>query len=463
MFCQQIKLPVKQACLMILFKKGKIMTNRRRKIRKNCNKYHSKYYTVKRINIKNIMLLVVALILISALVTKGVTFFTSKNKSVNVVQKDIKMQKNADNTTEKDIKNENTNVKRTDVSIVAVGDNLVSDSVLYTAQRYGGGKYDFSEVFEKMKPDFKAADIAIINQETMLGGSKFPYQGYPLFNTPNSMGKAIMDAGFDIVQCATNHSMDTKVEGMQHAIKYWKKHKDKVMMVGLNENEEEYNSIPIYECKGIKFAVLNYAYGLNGFKVPDEYLYIVNLMDKKHWNKVKSDIERAEKEADFTIVLPHWGQEYVQPEPIKEQVKWANMMVKAGADLIIGTHPHVCEKIQWIKADNGNKALCYYSLGNYTSGQQQWETLMGGMATLTVRKDSKGTRIVKKTAGVVPTINHYVWGKSEDVLRKQYTYKLKDYDDSMLREHSIQWYDPVSYSDYQKLAKTVFGKFIKNK
>ena len=126
------------------------MTNKRRKIRKNCNKYHSKYYTVKRINIKNIMLLVVALILISALVTKGVTFFTSKNKSVNVVQKDIKMQKNADNTTEKDIKNENTNVKRTDVSIVAVGDNLVSDSVLYTAQRYGGGKYDFSEVFEKM-------------------------------------------------------------------------------------------------------------------------------------------------------------------------------------------------------------------------------------------------------------------------------------------------------------------------
>ena len=161
--------------------------------------------------------------------------------------------------------------------------------------------------------------------------------------------------------------------------------------------------------------------------------------------------------------MPHWGQEYVQPEPIKEQVKWANMMVKAGADLIIGTHPHVCEKIQWIKADNGNKALCYYSLGNYTSGQQQWETLMGGMATLTVRKDSKGTRIVKKTAGVVPTINHYVWGKSEGVIRKQYTYKLKDYNDSMLREHSIQWYDPVSYSDYQNLAKTVFGKFIKNK
>ena len=99
--------------------------------------------------------------------------------------------------------------------------------------------------------------------------------------------------------------------------------------------------------------------------------------------------------------------------------------------------------------------------GNYTSGQQQWETLMGGMATLTVRKDNKGTRIIKKTAGVVPTINHYVWGKSENVIRKQYTYRLTDYNDSMLREHSIQWYDPVKYQDYVDLSKKVFGKFIK--
>lgn len=86
---------------------------------------------------------------------------------------------------------------------------------------------------------------------------------------------------------------------------------------------------------------------------------------------------------------------------------------------------------------------------------------MGAMATLTVRKDNKGTRIIKKTAGVVPTINHYVWGKSENVIRKQYTYRLTDYNDSMLREHSIQWYDPVKYQDYVDLSKRVFGKFIK--
>lgn len=84
-----------------------------------------------------------------------------------------------------------------------------------------------------------------------------------------------------------------------------------------------------------------------------------------------------------------------------------------------------------------------------------------GMATLKVRKDNSGTYIVKKSAGVVPTINHYVWGKAANVVRKQYTYRLTDYSDEMLRSHSIQWYDPVKYSDYKELAKEVFSKWIK--
>ncbi len=84
------------------------------------------------------------------------------------------------------------------------------------------------------------------------------------------------------------------------------------------------------------------------------------------------------------------------------------------------------------------------------------------MATLTIRKDSKGTRIIKKSAGVVPTVNHYVWGLAEDVVRQQYTYRLTHYSEDMLREHSIQWYDPVTYKDYENLAKKVFGKYIKD-
>lgn len=434
------------------------MKKRTKHAKKNYHKYHSVYHRRRRLNIKRIAICVTVLLAVIILSAVGITKLVSnRNESVEVVQNDINLKDGRDSQEE----TKQEEIKPTSVSIVAVGDNLVSDSVLATAKRNGGGKYDFSSVFEKMKSDFQEADIAIINQETMLGGDQFEYQGYPMFNTPNAMGKAVIDAGFDIVQCASNHSMDTRVEGMKHAIKFWKKRKNKIMMVGLNENEAEYNSVPIYECKGIKFAVLNYTYGLNGIPLPEEYSYMVNLMDDKHWDKVKSDIKKAEEEADFTIVLPHWGQEYVQPDPTKEQEQWAAMMVEAGADLIIGTHPHVCEKIEWMKATNGNKALCYYSLGNYTSGQQQWETLLGGMATLTVKKDSKGTRIVKKSAGVIPTVNHYVWGLAENIVRQQYTYRLTDYSDAMLQGHSIQWYDPVIYQDYVDLADKVFGKFIK--
>ena len=234
---------------MTIFEKREIMTNRRRKVRKNYNKYHSIYHRHRRLNVKRIVISVGTLIVLGVLMVIGITTLVSNNKSVKVVQNNIELPtKVADKKVKNTVKNAAQNIKPTEVSIVAVGDNLVSDSVLYTAKRYGGGKYDFSEVFEKMKSDFKAADIAIINQETMLGGKQFEYQGFPLFNTPDSMGRAVIDAGFDIVQCASNHSLDTKVEGMQHAIKFWKKHKNEIMMVGLNENEEEYNSIPIYEC-----------------------------------------------------------------------------------------------------------------------------------------------------------------------------------------------------------------------
>ena len=328
---------------------------KRKKAKMNYTRYRSRYIRRKKLNTKRVAICILSICLvITAAVTAGIA---GKKKNNNVKEAMATPAYTKNETTDNKEKETTKKVKaeKTDVTLIAVGDDLVSDSVLYTAKR-SDGTYDFSSVYEKMKPDFKKADIAIINQETILGGDKFEYKGYPCFNTPDSMGKAIMDAGFNIVQQASNHSYDTGVEGIEHCIKYWKKHKKKVLMVGLNENEEEYNTIPIFKCKGIKFAILNYTYGLNGFKLPEDKGYLVNLLDDAHWDKVKSDIEKAEQIADFTIVLPHWGQEYVQPDPIPEQEKWAKMMVEAGADLIIGTHPHVVEKIQWIKSDNGNSA-----------------------------------------------------------------------------------------------------------
>ena len=424
----------------------------------NYSRYHSRYIRRRKLNVKRIALCTVCGFLLISAAIYGITMGINKNKKGGVVEA-FAVSENNKKTVSPTITETTKKAEKTDVTLVAVGDDLVSDSVLYTAKK-SDGTYDFTSVYEKIKPDIKKADIAILNQETILGGSGFEYQGYPCFNTPDSMGDAIIDAGFDIVQHASNHSYDTGEEGIKHCINYWNKHKKKIMMVGLNKNDKQYNTIPVYECKGIKFAVLNYTYGLNGFSLPEGKGYLVNLLDDSHYNKVKEDIEKAEEIADFTIVLPHWGQEYVQPEPTAEQRNWADMMVRSGADLIIGTHPHVIEKIEWIKAENGNKALCYYSLGNYTSGQQKWKTLLGGMAKLTVRKDEKGVRIVSKKAGVVPIVTHYVWGLSKGVIREQFTYKLTDYSQDILNRHSIQWYEPVNYSDLEQLANDVFGRWI---
>ena len=259
---------------------------KRKKAKMNYTRYRSRYIRRKKLNTKRVAICILSICLvITAAVTAGIA---GKKKNNNVKEAMATPAYTKNETTDNKEKETTKKVKaeKTDVTLIAVGDDLVSDSVLYTAKR-SDGTYDFSSVYEKMKPDFKKADIAIINQETILGGDKFEYKGYPCFNTPDSMGKAIMDAGFNIVQQASNHSYDTGVEGIEHCIKYWKKHKKKVLMVGLNENEEEYNTIPIFKCKGIKFAILNYTYGLNGFKLPEDKGYLVNLLDDAHWDKVK--------------------------------------------------------------------------------------------------------------------------------------------------------------------------------
>ena len=181
---------------------------KRKKAKMNYTRYRSRYIRRKKLNTKRVAICILSICLvITAAVTAGIA---GKKKNNNVKEAMATPAYTKNETTDNKEKETTKKVKaeKTDVTLIAVGDDLVSDSVLYTAKR-SDGTYDFSSVYEKMKPDFKKADIAIINQETILGGDKFEYKGYPCFNTPDSMGKAIMDAGFNIVQQASNHSYDT--------------------------------------------------------------------------------------------------------------------------------------------------------------------------------------------------------------------------------------------------------------
>lgn len=336
------------------------------------------------------------------------------------------------------------------VNFVAVGDNLISDSVVHCGLK-SDGSYEFGELYEELKEDIQRADLAAINQETILGGPDFDYTGYPNFNSPYEIGDAVREAGFDIVLQATNHSYDMGVQGIQNSIKYWKKYPE-ITMAGLNKSQKKQDEIKIVEKNNIKFAVLNYTYGLNGYQLPEGQEHLVNLLDEE---TIINDLQRAEELADFTIVFPHWGIEYSY-EPNEAQKYLAKVMVENGADLIIGTHPHVLQPVEWILSDNGNKALCYYSLGNYTSSQDKTATMLGGMAKLTVVKRGNDIKI-KKNAGILPIVTHYIWGEG----RITKTYKLNDYTEPLAAVHSIHSVaDDFSIDKLNEIAEQVVGDWI---
>lgn len=336
------------------------------------------------------------------------------------------------------------------VSLVAVGDNLIHNSVLKSG-RINDSTYNFDRLFDVMRDDFQEADIAIINQETILGGDFRPYDGYPNFNSPNELGDAIVKSGFDVVLQASNHTLDVGTQGVLNCIEYWKK-QDDITYLGINDSQEERETIRVIERNGIRIALLNYTYGLNGRILPKDKPYLVNLIDT---TMIKSDLEKAEILADFTIVFPHWGVEYVY-KPNKEQTSLAKMMVRYGADLIIGTHPHVLQPIEWIEASNGNKALCYYSLGNYTSGQKATPRVLGGMAKIELKRINDSVFI--NNAGVVLLITHYEWVNGTSLHQ---TYKLSEYTERLEKRHSLNYYDSTfSVKTLKDLSEQIVKEWI---
>lgn len=355
-----------------------------------------------------------------------------------------------DNSTKENVVNTNeipTN-KSEEVKLLAVGDNLIHIEV-YKSGKGKDGEYNYNHLFAELKEEIKNADIAVINQETIFGNKAIGYSGYPNFCSPKEVGDAIIKAGFDVVLHANNHTMDKGVKAVEYTLNFWKKH-EKVIALGINKNEEASKKIPIITKNGIRFAMLNYTYGLNGYSLPSKNSYLVNLLEEK---KVKSDIIKARKQADIIIVFPHWGTEYSY-KPDEDQKYWTNFFAEQGVDLVIGSHPHVLQPVEWIEAKNGHKMLVYYSLGNYVSYQREAPRMLGGMANITFIKDETGVRI--KEAGITPIVTHY-----ENKNGYQFaTYKLEDYTEELAKIHGVLKVEKNStftLTGTKKLAKAILG------
>lgn len=307
------------------------------------------------------------------------------------------------------------------VNLIAVGDNLIN-SVVYKNGKQEDGSYNFDSFFKNIEDELNWADIKVINQETILVSNEKDYSGYPTFGSPYAVGDAIVDAGFNVVLHATNHTYDKGLKGLDQTFSFWKKHKE-ITVLGIHKNKDDSSNIKVIEVNGIKIALLNYTYGLNGLVLPKGKGYLIDTLSNK--KKVIKDIEKAEKLGDLTIVFPHWGDEYVYDET-SYQKDYAKVMAEAGADLIIGAHPHVVEPLKYIKTKDKRNVPVYYSLGNFISNQDKDPRMLGAMAQVVItEKENKITLDCK----ILPLVTHQEYDKP-------YTaYMLEDYTDKLARIH----------------------------
>ncbi|WLV24375.1 CapA family protein [Aciduricibacillus chroicocephali] len=271
------------------------------------------------------------------------------------------------------------------ITVSAVGDILIHD-VVYNSAKKGNG-YDFKPILKEMKPYLRKADLAFANQESMIGGSALGLSSYPRFNSPLEVGNAVADAGVDIVSLANNHTLDRGEAAIMRATDHWRKLG--VAYVGSYRNEGDREKLRILKTSsGMRVAFLAYTYGTNGLSVPPGKPYLVNLIDKK---RIAGEIARAKKAGAEAVVLSlHFGDEYAR-EPNKMQEDLVCYAAKAGADVVLGHHPHVLQPVEWVKGKNG-RTLVIHSLGNFISGQKGVYKQAGGMLTWDfVKKDGRIT------------------------------------------------------------------------
>lgn len=304
--------------------------------------------------------------------------------------------------------------KHYEASLIAVGDYLIHSSVYKDANRLANGDgYDFKPMISYIKEIVSNYDIAYYNQETILGGSELGLSDYPTFNSPYEAGDAMLDAGFNLVSLATNHTMDSGKKAVENSCKYWQS-KENVLTAGSYCSEEERNKINIKETNNIKYTMLNYTYGTNGMPVANDYLVNVWPTDIDNINnpekdtkyqaykkQVKEDIDKVKDKVDFLIVAMHWGVEYTH-EPTAYEKDMASYLASLGVNLIIGTHPHVIQPVTWI-----DDTLVIYSLGNFISAQYQNKSTCTNykcttelMTSLKIEKDIKNNQTSVKITNV---------------------------------------------------------------
>ncbi|MCQ2417954.1 MAG: CapA family protein [Oscillospiraceae bacterium] len=324
------------------------------------------------------------------------------------------------------------------VNVLAVGDNLVQTHVYLTAQEKAGGgenAYDFAPLYEQIKPIVQAADIAIINQETLISGDdqRFGVSGSNFnFNSPTVLGQAMVDVGFDIFTLANNHMLDKGVDGLASSLEYWDKmmEENPILAVGAYKDEADQEKIRIQQANGLKIAYLSYTEHMNGYQLPDGTDIRIGLTSDEEL--IERQIKKAKELADAVIVSAHWGWE--DTHTVSPEVEaLAEKMVYWGADVILGTHSHTAETMGYITREDGTKGFVFYSLGNFISAQTDNFNVVGEMGSFNLVKNGETGEVTVEDVQCMPVITQYDSGAFSDLRLIPY----KDYTAELANQHGL--------------------------
>lgn len=345
--------------------------------------------------------------------------------------------------------------KPTSAKLVAVGDNLMHRSCTLSAKN-ADGTYDFTKHFANMADIFKAADLAVISQDTVLGGIELGATSTEtgIFNTAVELADGMADAGINVVLAANNHIMDEGSAGLNTMMSYFSTKYPNITLLGVN-NSREAKDEPVYvETNNIKIAMINYSYGSNQTADLDASPYLLNQYDED-W--LADILKQAREEADFIIAFPFWGEQNSM-DYTQEQERQAQFLADNGVDLIIGSYPHVVEPVKWITAENGDRTLVYYSLGNFQSIQNTLENMLGGQANITISKEEDGTHISDYSLDFVVT--HYEQRESSEYYDIVTTYPLADYTSDLAARHgmSVSGNEEFNLASLQGLSSQILSK-----
>ena len=340
-------------------------------------------------NIKNIFIITVIFILTLGLyLSYTMDFDFSNNENKLGKAKNLKTEE-----TKKEDKSE--------VKILAMGDMIFHQPIVKNYR--SNDTYDFTPIFANISADINEADLALANFEGSVNSNR-KLSGFPLFNFPKETIYSLKIAGFDALSTANNHALDTGLDGIGETIS----HIRESGMKNFGTLTEDGDKGIIIEKNGIKIGLISFTDTLNGM---DSLMrgkeYSVNTFAQD----VKSDIQNLKDNSDIVIVYPHWGNEY-QLVPNERQIFLKEMLQESGADIILGSHPHVLQRYE-VEDKNNKKYFTIYSMGNALSNQRVEYIKKSGVDTgalikLVIEKDNVSGETKLKSYGVYPTyVNRY--------------------------------------------------------